>query len=156
MGTCSQESKELVSNHKPLPNGPLPTNKCILPCAHCTQHKFQNLEPKIEANNWTPKPTKYQKPRKLQKALQASRMNIVTSIFLLPNRYGMSIRERLNVIEILRKHLHISSHVANQTVTKFAHNERQSVEATFTFNGSQNLAHGNFDKLHKLRDKLNE
>jgi hypothetical protein len=42
---------ELASNHKPLPNGLLPTNKCILPCAHSTQHKFQNLEPKIEANN---------------------------------------------------------------------------------------------------------
>jgi hypothetical protein len=98
MGTCSQESNRVVSNHKPLPNGPLPTNKCILSCAHCTQHTFQNLEPKIEA---IIEHQKYQKPSKLPKAIQASRMNIVTSIFLLPSRYGMSIRERLNVVEIL-------------------------------------------------------
>jgi hypothetical protein len=51
---------------------------------------------------------------------------------------------------------HTSSHVANQILTKFAHHERQSVEATFIFNGSQNLAHGNFDRLHKLKERLNE
>jgi hypothetical protein len=38
---------ELVLNYKLLPNGPLPSNKCILPYAHDTQHKFQNPVPKI-------------------------------------------------------------------------------------------------------------
>jgi hypothetical protein len=57
---------ELVSNHKLLPNGSLPTNKCILPYAHYTQHKFQNPEPKIEANSWAPKPIECYKPSKFQ------------------------------------------------------------------------------------------
>ncbi len=46
------------------------------------------------------------KTHKIPKALQASRMNIITSNFLLPSKYGMSIRERFNVVEILWKHLH--------------------------------------------------
>jgi hypothetical protein len=40
---------ELVSKHKPLPNGPLLINKCILPSAHYLQDKFQNSKPKIKA-----------------------------------------------------------------------------------------------------------
>jgi hypothetical protein len=41
------------------------------------------------------------KTHRIPKALQASRMNIITSNFLLPSKYGMSIRERFNVVEIL-------------------------------------------------------
>ncbi len=41
--------------------------------------------------------------------------------------------------------------MGGETITEFAHHEKQSVKRMSIFNKSQNLAHNKFGKLHILR-----
>jgi hypothetical protein len=51
----------------------------------------------------------------------------------------------------VKTYSHVQVQVVIQTITKFAFHEKQNVEAIFILNGSQNLAHGQFGKLHIFR-----